>query len=248
MHPRLLSWSQHLWHILHLEHRFGESLLRIPQHIHSRPSAPSIQCIVDIVELVQRFGIGGTFHEAEVLHGKFACLRNILIDVDERVDGIQILRLSDLSYVILAVFLDKLVGTETGCTPIFHLIIIGVHQQIRLLAVSLETDEMQQIVVEGTAIHTLQRQRHIPGRSMLGKKLWVRHRFLEELPALLQVYLSLTLIIRSILPLFQRSLIHFYSIRIIMIYLAEHSISHRFQHWVICLQSFSLHPLHIRRQ
>ena len=83
---------------------------------------------------------------------------------------------------------------------------------------------------------------------MLGKKLWVRHRFFEELLALLQVYLSLTLIIRSILPLFQRSLIHFYSIRIIMIYLAEHSISHRFQHRVICLQSFSFHPLHVRRK
>ena len=119
---------------------------------------------------------------------------------------------------------------------------------VRLLAISLETDEMQQIVVKGTAIHPLQRQWYILGRSMLGKKLWVRHRFLEELLALLQVYLSLTLIIRSILPLFQRSLIHFYSIQIIMIHLAEHSISHHFQHRVICLQSFSLHPLHIRRQ
>jgi len=143
------------------------------------------QRIVDIVELIQRFGIGGTFHEAEVLHGKFACLRNILIDVDERVDGIQILRLSDLSYVILAVFLDKLVGTETSRTPIFHLIIIGVHQQIRFLAICLETDEMQQIVVEGTAIHALLRQWYILCGSMLGKEFWLLQRFLEELAALL---------------------------------------------------------------
>ena len=248
MHPRLLPRSQHLRHIQHLEHRFGESLLRISQFVHSRPSPPAAQRIVDIVELILRFGIGGTFHEAEMLHGKFACLRNILINLDERVDGLQILRFLHLSHVVLAVFLDELIGTETSRTPIAHLIIIGVQLQIRLLAISLETDEMQQIVVKGTAIHPLQRQWYILGRSMLGKKLWVRHRFLEELLALLQVYLSLTLIIRSILPLFQRSLIHFYSIQIIMIHLAEHSISHHFQHRVICLQSFSLHPLHIRRQ
>ena len=222
LHPSLLPRSQHLRHILHLKHRFGESLLRISQHIHSRPSTPSIQCIVDIVELIQRFGIGGTFHEAEVLHGEFACLRNILIDVDERVDGIQILRLSDLSYVILAVFLDKLVGTETGCTPIFHLIIISVHQQIRLLAVSLETDEMQQIVVEGTAIHTLQRQRHIPGRSISGKKFRLFQGFLEEFLALLPIHLP--------------------------IHLAEHGISHSLQHGVFRFQCFRFHPLHIGRQ
>jgi len=222
MHPLLFRRAKHQWHILHLEHRFGESLLRISQHIHSRPSAPSIQCIVDIVELILRFGIGSTFHEAEVLHGKFACLRNILIDVDERVDGIQILRLSDLSYVILAVFLDKLVGTETGCTPIFHLIIIGVHQQIRLLAVSLETDEMQQIVVEGTAIHTLQRQRHIPGRSISGKKFRLLQGFLEELLALLPIHLP--------------------------IHLAEHGISHSLQHGIFRFQCFRFHPLHIGRQ
>ena len=183
-----------------------------------------------------------------MLHSKFTSLRNILIYMDERVDGLQILRFLHLSYIILTVFLNKLVGTETSRTPISHLIIIGVQLQIRLLAVCLKTDEMKQIILEGTSVHPFQGQRHILSRSMLGKKLWVRHRFLEELPALLQVYLSLTLIIRSILPLFQRSLIHFHSIRIIMIHLAEHSISHRFQHRVICLQSFSLHPLHIRRQ
>ena len=170
MHPRLLSRSQHLRHILHPEHRFGESLLRISQFVHSRPSPPAAQRIVDIVELILRFGIGSTFHEAEMLHGKFACLRNILINLDERVDGLQILRFLHLSHVVLAVFLDELIGTETSRTPIAHLIIIGVQLQIRLLAVCLESDEMQQIVVEGTAIHALQRQWNILGRSMLGKK------------------------------------------------------------------------------
>ena len=73
----------------------------------------------------------------------------------------QILRLLHLSHIILAVFLDEFIGTETSRTPISHFIIIGVQLQIRLLAVCLETDEMQQIVVEGTAIHPLQRQWHI---------------------------------------------------------------------------------------
>ena len=153
MHPRLLSRSQHLRHILHPEHRFGESLLRISQFVHSRPSSPAAQRIVDIVELILRFGIGSTFHEAEMLHGKFACLRNILINLDERVDGSEILRFLHLSYIILTVFLDKFVGTETSRTPIFHLIIIGVQLQIRLLAVCLESDEMQQIILEGTSVH-----------------------------------------------------------------------------------------------
>ena len=153
MHPRLLPRSQYLRHILHPEHRFGESLLRISQFVHSRPSTPAAQRIVDIVELIQRFGIGGTFHEAEVLHGKFACFRNILINLDERVDSLQILRFLHLSYIILTVFLDKFVGTETSRTPIFHLIIIGVQLQIRLLAVCLESDEMQQIILEGTSVH-----------------------------------------------------------------------------------------------
>ena len=248
MHPLLFCRAQHQRHILHREHRFGESFLCISKHIHSRPSTPVAQSIVDIVELILRFGIGSTFHEAEMLHSKFTSLRNILIYMEERVDGSEILRFLHLSYIILMVFLNKFVGTETSRTPISHLIIIGVHQTVRSLAVCLKTDEMKQIILEGTSVHPFQGQRHILSRSMLGKKLWVRHRFLEELPALLQVYLSLTLIIRSIFPLFQRSLIHFYSIRIIMIHLAEHSISHRFQHRVICLQNFSLHPLHIRRQ
>ena len=166
MHPRLLPRSQYLRHVLHLEHRFGESLLRISQFVHSRPSSPAAQRIVDIVEFIQRFGIGGTFHEAEMLHGKFACLRNILINLDERVDGLQILRFLHLSHVVLAVFLDEFIGTETSRTPISHLIIIGVQQMVRLLAVCLESDEMQQIVVKGTAIHALQRQWNILCRCM----------------------------------------------------------------------------------
>ena len=240
MHPLPFRRAKHQWHILHLEHRLGESFLRISQHIHSRPSAPSIQCIIDIVELIQRFGIRSLLHETEVLHGKFASLRNILIDVDERVDGIQILRLSDLSYIILTVFLNELVGTETSRPPISHLIIIGVHQQIRLLAVSLETDEMQQIVVERTAVHTLQRQRHIPGRSIPGKKLRLLQGFLEELLALLPIHLQPILIRGSIL--------HLYPVRMIPIHLAEHGISHSLQHGGFCIQSFRLHPLHVRCQ
>ena len=222
MHPRLLSRSQHLWHILHLEHRFGESLLRISQFVHSRPSSPAAQRIVDIVELIQRFGIGSTFHEAEVLHGKFACLRNILIYVDERVDGMQILRLSDLSYVILAVFLYEFVGTETSRTSISHLIIIGIQLQIRLLAVCLETDEVQQIVVEGTAIHTLQRQWQILSGGMLGKKFRLLQGFLEKLLALLFVHIT--------------------------IHLAQHGISHSLQCGVLHLQHLGFHPLHVRHQ
>ena len=185
MHPHLLLRSQYLRHILHAEHRFGESLLRISQFVHSRPSTPATQRIVNIVELILRFGIGSTFHESEVLHGKFACLRNILINLDERVDGLQILRFLHLSHVVLAIFLNELIGTETCRTPISHLIIIGVQLQICILAVCLETDEMQQIVVKGTAIHALQRQRHILGRSMLGKEFRLFQGFLEELLALL---------------------------------------------------------------
>ena len=185
MHPRLLSWTQYLRHILHLEHRFGESLLRISQFVHSRPSAPAAQRIVDIVELIQRFSIGRTLHEAVVLHGKFACLRNILINVDERVDGMEILRLLHLSHVVLTVFFNELIGTETCRSPIFHLIKIGVQLQICLLAVCLETDEMQQIVVEGTAIHALQRQWNILCRCMSSKKFWLFQGFLEKLLAFL---------------------------------------------------------------
>ena len=128
MQPRLLPRSQHLRHIQHLEHRFGESLLRISQFVHSRPTTPAAQRIVDIVELILWLGIGSPLHEAEVLHGKFTCLRNILINVDERVDGMEILRLLHLSHVVLTVFLDELIGTETCRSPIAHLIIIGIHQ------------------------------------------------------------------------------------------------------------------------
>ena len=222
MHPRLLSWSQHLWHILHLEHRFGESLLRISQFVHSRPSPPAAQRIVDIVELILRFGIGSTFHEAEMLHGKFACLRNILINLDERVDGLQILRFLHLSHVVLAVFLDELIGTETCRTPIFHLIIIGVQLQIRLLAVCLESDEMQQIVVEGTAIHALQRQWNILCRCMSSKKFRLFQGLLEELLAFLFVHIT--------------------------VHLAQHGISHRLQCGVVYLQHLGFHSLQVRRQ
>ena len=185
MHPRLLPRAQHLRHILHPEHRFGESLLRISQFVHSRPTTPATQRIVDIVELILWLGIGSPLHETEVLHGKFACLRNVLINQDERIDGLQILRLLHLSHVILAVFLDELIGTETSRTPIAHLIIIGVQLQIRLLAVCLESDEMQQIVVKGTAIHALQRQWNIVSRSMLGKEFRLFQGLLEVLLTLL---------------------------------------------------------------
>ena len=222
LHPRLLPRSQHLRHIQHLEHRFGESLLRISQFVHSRPSTPAAQRIVDIVELILRFGIGSTFHEAEMLHGKFACLRNILINLDERVDGIQILRLLHLSHVVLAVFLDELIGTETSRTPIAQLIIIGVQLQIRLLAVCLESDEMQQIVVKRTAIHALQRQWNILCRCMSSKKFRLFQGLLEELLAFLFVHIK--------------------------VHLAQHGISHRLQCGVVHLQHLCLHPLHIRCQ
>ena len=111
------------------------------------------QSIVDIFEFILCFGICRTLHEAEMLHSKFTSLRNILIYMDERVDGLQILRFLHLSYIILTVFLDKFVGTETSRTPISHLIIIGVQLQIRLLAVCLKTDEMKQIILEGTSVH-----------------------------------------------------------------------------------------------
>ena len=120
-----------------------------------------------------------------MLHGKFTRLRNVLIYVDERVDGMQILRLLHLSHVVLTVFLDEFVGTETSRTPIFHLIIIGVQLQIRLLAVCLESDEMQQIVVKGTAIHALQRQWNILCRCMSSKKFRLFQGLLEELLAFL---------------------------------------------------------------
>ena len=222
MHPRLLPRSQYLRHVLHLEHRFGESLLRISQFVHSRPSPPAAQRIVDIVELILRFGIGSTFHEAEMLHGKFACLRNILINLDERVDGLQILRFLHLSHIVLAVFLDELIGTETSRTPIAHLIIIGVQLQIRLLAVCLESDEMQQIVVEGTAIHALQRQWNILCRCMSGKKFRLLQGLFEELLAFLFVHIT--------------------------VHLAQHGISHRLQCRVVHLQHLCFHPLHVRRQ
>ena len=142
LEPRLLARTNHGRKSLADKHRFGESLLSIAQHIHSRPAAPSIQSIVDIVELVQWLGIGGTFHKAIVLHGEFASLRNILIDMDERVDGVEILRLSHLPHVCHAVFLGHFKGTEAGSSSIAHLIIIGVHQLISFLGVSLETDHV----------------------------------------------------------------------------------------------------------
>ena len=222
LHPRLLSRSQYLRHILHPEHRFGESLLCISQFVHSRPSSPAAQRIVDIVELILRFGIGSTFHEAEMLHGKFACLRNILINLDERVDGLQILRFLHLSHVVLAVFLDELIGTETSSTPIFHLIIIGVQLQIRLLTVCLESDEMQQIVIKGTAIHALLRQWNILCRCMSSKKFRLFQGLLEELLAFLFVHIT--------------------------VHLTQHGISHRLQCRVVHLQHLGFHPLHVRRQ
>ena len=222
LHPSLLTRSQYLRHILHPEHRFGESLLRISQFVHSRPSTPATQRIVDIVELILRFGIGSTFHEAEMLHGKFACLRNILINLDERVDGLQILRFLHLSHVVLAVFLDELIGTETSRTPIAHLIIIGVQLQIRLLAVGLESDDMQQIVVKGTAIHALQRQWNILCRCMSGKKFRLFQGLLEKLLAFLFVHIT--------------------------VHLTQHGISHRLQCRVFHLQHLCFHPLHVRRQ
>ena len=222
LHPNLLPRSQYLRHILHPEHRFGKSLLRISQFVHSRPFTPAAQRIVDIVELILRFGIGSTFHEAEMLHGKFACLRNILINLDERVDGLQILRFLHLSHVVLAVFLDELIGTETSRTPIAHLIIIGVQLQIRLLAVCLESDEMQQIVVKGTAIHALQRQWYILSGSMLGKKFRLLQGLLEEFLAFLFVHIT--------------------------IHLAQHSISHGLQHGILHLLQLGFHPLQVRRK
>ena len=143
MNPLLLSGTQHLLHIINIEHRFGESFLCIPQHVHPRPSSPSAQGVVDVVELVCRFGVGGFLHEAIVLHRQFSRLGNVLIYMDERVDGIEILRFSHLSHIVLTIFLNHLKGTQTGSTSVAHLIIIGVHLQISLLAVGLETYKME---------------------------------------------------------------------------------------------------------
>ena len=63
--------------------------------------------------------------------------------MDERVDGIEIFRFSHLYHVVLTIFLNYLKGTQTGCAPVAHLIIIGVHLQKSLLAVGLETYKME---------------------------------------------------------------------------------------------------------
>ena len=78
-----------------------------------------------------------------MLHRQFSRLGNVVIHMYERIDGIEIFRFSHLSHVVLTIFLNHLKGTQTGCTSVAHLIIIGVHLQISLLAVGLETYKME---------------------------------------------------------------------------------------------------------
>ena len=81
---------------------------------------------------------------------------------------------------------------------------------------------MQQIVVEGTAIHTLQRQWHILSGGMSSKKFRLFQGLFEELLAFLFVHIT--------------------------VHLTQHGISHRLQCRVVHLQQLGFHPLHVRHQ
>ena len=127
-------------------------VLGVAQDVHARPCSPVLQGVVDVVHLLLGRGILGLVHEVVALNGQFAALLQVLILRDERVDGLQILRLAHLVDVSKAVLLCLVVGTDAGSATVL-VVLVPVVQQLILLG--LESQHMQQVAAEDVAVGPL---------------------------------------------------------------------------------------------
>ena len=155
------------------ERRQRQLVLGVAQDVHARPGSPVLQGVVDVVHLLFGRRILCLVHELIALNGELATLLQVLIDVDERVDGLQILRLANLVHVGKAVFLRLIVSTDAGCLPVAVLEIPVVQ---RLIVFSLHTQHVQQVAAEDIAVGTFYEGWLIAFRRLLCQLLDGLHR------------------------------------------------------------------------
>ena len=155
------------------ERRQRQLVLGVAQDVHARPGSPVLQGVVDVVHLLFGRRIFCLVHELIALNGELATLLQVLIDVDERVDGLQILRLANLVHVGKAVLLRLIVCTDAGCLPVAVMEIPVVK---RLIVFSLHTQHVQQVATEDMTVGTFYEGWLIAFRRLLRQLLDGLHR------------------------------------------------------------------------
>ena len=155
------------------ERRQRQLVLGVAQDVHTRPCSPVLQGVVDVAHLLLGRCIFCLVHELIALDGELATLLQVLIDVDERIDGLQILRLANLVHIGKAVLLRLIVGADAGCLPV-SVIEIPVVQ--RLIVFSLHTQHVQQVASEDMTVGTFNEGRLIALRRLLCQLLDGFHR------------------------------------------------------------------------
>ena len=160
----------------------GYLALHVAQTIHPGPSAPLAQRIVDIMVEVTLLGIGSDLKTAGVEDGQFACLLQVLILIDERIDTLQLFRLLRPYRLLQIQFSIPFYGCRnTGSPTVAVCAVILVQQAI---GTALHTDDMQQVVAEDAAVHTLDDQRFHTAPRLLGQSIGMLHRQVVTLLAL----------------------------------------------------------------
>ena len=155
------------------ERRQRQLVLGIAQDVHSWPGTPVLQSVVDVVHLLLGSNILSLIHELVALDSEFATLLQILILVDERVDGLQVARLAHLVHVLHAVLLRQIVCTDAGSRPILMTEIPVVQ---RLIVTCLDTQHMQQVAAEDMAVGTFHEGWFVAFGCLMRELLFGLHR------------------------------------------------------------------------
>ena len=151
----------------------GELFQFISQPVDPRPPAPLAHGIVDVAHAFFHRGILCLFHESVTLDGQFTCFGQILIHVDERVDGVQVFRLAHEFHLILALFAHQPIGADAGRSPVAMRLIVVVEC---LIVASSETDNMQQVIAKDTAVGPSVEKRFESGGLVLCQQVGILHR------------------------------------------------------------------------
>ena len=169
MQPVFLSGQQLLFDTC-LEHRGGEFLLGIAQFAGPLPLSPVVECIVDITDFVFGGHIAALLHQPIALHGRLSRHIQVAVDVDERVELHDAVRLLQFAVVVLDGIVEEIFqGGETSGSAVS---VFGIMVVERAVVAHGQSHDGQHRGAENRGIGTLHHERQVTVFGCHGKLLY----------------------------------------------------------------------------
>ena len=138
------------------EHWLRQRPLTITQLVHGLPRPPAVESKINILPLVFDGSRCVAIHITIVLYSCLTTLGQVLIDTDERVDTLQIVRFLQFHKSLRTLLNQRhQCCQESGMTVAFLAIVV----MKRLILFQFVTDDTQQVVIEIAAVNTFHSQR-----------------------------------------------------------------------------------------